>query len=58
MDVDGYRYVAVLGASNDWACYRHPTNRDPEWIAEYGEKVRPFTAVPLFPFLTSRSYRP
>ena len=58
VDHEDYRYVAVLGTNNDWACYRHPTSRDPEWITQYGEKVRPLTAVPLFPFLTYESYRP
>ena len=57
VDHEGYRYVAVLGTKNDWACYRG-TDQQPEWIVEHGDKQARNVAMTLFPFLTEWSYRP
>ena len=34
------RWVAVRGGIHDWAIYCHFSDKDQEWIARFGDKVR------------------
>ena len=74
VDHDGLRYVAKVGANNDWACYALDLERLREGltepghepsddeidthIARFGDKQFVDVATPLFVVLNPERYRP
>jgi len=44
----GFKIIAVIGGTGDWAAYRGPTNLSDDEIAKSGEKISKEAAEELF----------
>ena len=53
-----YRYVAVEGAVNDWACYVGKITSSVELVRNYGDKISETRARTLFPEFAHLRWRP
>ena len=47
-DAFGFKVVGVAGQANDWAAYIGPANWTNRDVAQYGDKLSPEQAEPLF----------
>ncbi len=53
-----YRYVAVEGAVNDWACYVGKLTDSVEKVRKWGDKISETRARALFPEFSHLRWRP